>query len=491
MFRRVNRRILYTFFSLVVVVGGTVAAIQYAKGNYRITQQGFVPATGLLSANSSPTGAEVLINGKLVTATNGTLYLEPGTYQVEIRKDNYQPWQKTLTVQKELVTQTNALLFPTAPSLSPLTFSGIQNLSPSPDGQKIIFYSSSNTTATRNGLYLLELSSSPLQLQRGPRQISNDPSSFALSGSRIIWSPDSSEALLVAGTNGNHQVMLNLDRKADLETLTDVSFQSKQILSQWESDMYLRERQYLKAFPPEVIAVATESAKNVYFSPDKKRLLYTATQSATLPEGLIPPVPATNTQPEERKLVAGNIYVYDKEEDKNFKVGTEAEIMAGKLSQAGLSLVTPSPSPSPKTIAKKTAATTNLTVLNATGSAVVDKILLATDLDNPRPLDYQASPSAFLRLQASDSAKTANLFNTYHSSLFTNTFQWMPDSNHLIYIGRNRIQVEEYDASNNTTVYAGPYSGTFVYPWPDGTKLLILTSFSPDIPNNLYGIELK
>lgn len=477
---KINPRVFYTLFSIFVIVGGTYAAIQYANGYYRITRQGIVPSTGLLSANSFPTGAEVLINGRLVTATDDTYYLEPGTYDIEIRKDGFNPWFKRMTVQPELVTQTNAQLFPIAPSLSPLTFTGLSGVFPSPDGQKLLYFTNTTNSASKNGLYVLDLTNSPLSLQRGPRQVSNDPAGFDLENAQIIWSPDSSEAMVITD---NRQVMLDLNRLNQLETLPDVSFTSRQILSQWENEMYIRERQYLREFPPDIIRIATTSAKNVYFSPDKKKLLYTATAPAVLSEDLLPPLPATNTQPENRTLEPGSIYVYDREEDKNFKVGTEAEILASKLAQASNNSLSPEPSPSPDI--------SSSAVDTASSSALVDKHLLAVDLFNSQARTLQSDPNFFRTLQATNSAQTVNQFNVYHTPLFAGTFQWYPDSNRLIFVDRNRIRIKEYDNTNDTIIYAGPYAGTFAYPWPDGSKMLILTSFGSEIPNNLYGIELR
>ena len=139
----VNKRVLYTLLSGITILLGAVVAIQYAKGGYRVTDGGFRNNTGLLAANSFPTGAQVKINGRLVSATDDTLYLEPDTYDVEIVKDGFQPWRKALQIQAELVTQTDALLFPIAPSLSTLTFTGAENLLPSPDGQKILYFTAS------------------------------------------------------------------------------------------------------------------------------------------------------------------------------------------------------------------------------------------------------------------------------------------------------------------------------------------------------------
>lgn len=446
---KINTGVVYSFLSAIIVIGGTIAAIQYAKGNYRVTRNGFFKEAGLLSANSAPTGAQVFIDGKLVTATDDTIYLEPGQYEVSIVKDGYASWRKNMTIEKELVAQTNALLLPIAPSLTSLTFTGAQNVSPSPDGQKILFYTASASARAQNGLYVLEMGNNLLPLQRSPRQIAEDVPEWDLAKAQFIWSPDNNEVLL---HSDGRQVLLALDKKQNLTTLPDAGFRSRQLLSSWEEELYLRERQFLAVFPPEIIELATSGARNVYLSPDKKRLLYTAEVNVTLPEDIVPPLPATNTQPEQRVLEPNGVYVYDAEEDKNFRVGTEDAIQ-------GL---------------------------------VTTKHLLATDLYNREPLTLEASPSAFVKLQATSSAQTANNFRSYFSPFFANSIQWFPNSQHLIHTGPdNQIRIMEYDSTNDTVVYSGPFAESFVYPWPDGSRLVILTSFSPKSPDNLYVIDLK
>ena len=444
---QVNKRFIYTSLSAFVILVGTAIAIQYAKGGFRVTPEGFIQGTGLLAANSFPTAAEVQIDDKLITATDDTIYLEPGKYNIKIVKDGYTPWTKNIQIEKELVVQTNATLFPKAPSLSTLTFSGAENLSPSPDGQKIIFYSDSNSSDRKIGLYLLELTNNPLSFQKEAKQITNSSSNFNLENAKFIWSPDSSEVILITE---QREVLLDISSMNILDSLQDISYRKKQILSEWEQEMYLRERENFSKFPDEIIALATQSAKNIYISPDKKRMIYTAVLEFTIPDTIKPSVPVTNSQPEERSVTPGGIYVYDREENKNFRVGTEKN-----------------------------------------NSISMAKQLLAQDmLDEKSPL-INASPSAFTTLQASTSAQTANKFNIYHSSLFADTFQWFPDSKHLIYIKDNNIKIMEYDTANQTNIYSGPFVDNFIYPWPNGDRLVILTSFSPDTPNNLYAIELK
>lgn len=442
-------RLVYTILSAIFIVVGTTLAIQYAKGNYRLTKNGYVAEAGLLSANSFPPGAEIYVNNKLVSATDDTLYLEPGKYEVKIVKEGYSPWTKSLTISKELVTQTNAVLFPQFPSLTPLTFTGVENVSPSPDGQKLVYYTASASANLKNGLYSLELTNNLLSLQKGSKQITENEGTIQLTTANYIWSPDSAEIYLLSGSR---RFLLDTDKKSNLASMADVGFQEKTILSKWQEEMYIRERQFLEKFPEEMIAIATQSAKNAYLSPDKERLLYTATASVTIPQDIAPPVPSTNTQPETRQLEPGNIYIYDRIEDKNFLISNESQI--------------------------ETPSTT-------------EKQLLATDLFNKDPLELESSPSAFQTLQATTSAQTVDNFSTYHTPLYVKTYQWFPDSKHLIYTTENEIHIMEYDGKNDTIVYSGFLADDFVYPWPDGSKLIILTSFSPNAPLNLYAIDLK
>ncbi len=77
---------------------------------------------------------------------------------------------------------------------------------------------------------------------------------------------------------------------------------------------------------------------------------------------------------------------------------------------------------------------------------------------------------------------------------FINGFplNWFTDSKHLIYVADKKIQIMDYDGLNKTTIYAGPFMDDYVFSWPDGSKILILTDLgNPAISPNLYTIGLK
>lgn len=70
---------------------------------------------------------------------------------------------------------------------------------------------------------------------------------------------------------------------------------------------------------------------------------------------------------------------------------------------------------------------------------------------------------------------------------------WLPDSKHVILVQEEKISIAELDGNNVAEIYAGTFEGTDVFPWPDASKMVILTSFATSTASkpNLFGINLK
>ena len=465
-----NKRVLIPLIGTLLVIGTTVFAIQFAKGYRPNLQTGGLAGTGLLVANSFPDGAQVFINGKLTTATDETLNLTPGDYQIEIRKDGFTSWKKTLVLKAELVTQTNATLFSSVPTLKPLTFTGALNPTPSPDGQKIVFFVQNSANPAKNGLWVLELSGMRFIRTKEPRQISRSLGidfSQEFASLRLTWSPDSQEVLL-SSPDANY--LLDASRFNDQGDLQDVTARLSVIFSDWEASLARKELEQLLLLPPEMQLVATASATNLYFSPDEEKLLYTAKAAATIPEDLVPPLPAESTQAEERSLEPGATYVYDLKEDKNFRV------------------LGPPPAELGQEITEKILLVEKITQLP---SIFTNRASLPADATQSA---LQAGPSANLKLQENKTViQTSSALNAQYSPLPVQNIQWFPTSNHLILTANDQVIILEYDGTNRATIYANSFEGNFVYPWPTGSELLILTNLSQqsDLPPNLYSINLK
>lgn len=75
---------------------------------------------------------------------------------------------------------------------------------------------------------------------------------------------------------------------------------------------------------------------------------------------------------------------------------------------------------------------------------------------------------------------------------FVETFSWLSDSSHIIFVKDKQIVSMEYDGLNKTVIYAGPFIDSYVFPWPDLSRIVVLTNLgnSSTLPN-LYTISLK
>lgn len=423
-----NKKRLIIFFSLALIIS-TIAfiTIKLAEGYRPDFAEKTLKPTGLLVATSTPEGAQLWIDHKLKSATDVTLNLPPGKYEVEIKKDGFTSWKKTLQIKKELVTQTDAYLFSTFPDLKALTFTGAADPLLSPDGQKVLF-SVSQASLGKNGLWVLDLADRPLGLSREPRQIITSPPTGGagrdFTQSERQWSPDSKQILAIlrdrpaspSGELTTENFLLETDRLNPAVDLIDISENLVQIQNDWEEERQIRQKAQFNKLPDELTEALGQAIDNVRFSPDETKILYTATGSATIPEEIVSPLPAANTQPESRQIEPGKTYVYDLKEDKNFFIMEE-----------------------PKEV-------------------------------NPIP------------------APTTRLTTHYPPST---PLSWFPTSKHLFLVQNDKITTIEYDGTNQVDVYSGPFENSFAFPFPSGNRSLILASIGKDTPPNLYAVSLR
>jgi hypothetical protein len=438
-----NMRLLLVIVVSTFVISATVLLINYAKGYRPDLNNGRIKPTGLLVVASEPKGAQVWIDDELKTATDDTLNMDPGNYRVEIKKEGYIPWRKQLKVTKELVTQTEAVLFPITPNLQSLTSSGVLNPSLSPNGTKIVYVEGT-------GIWLMELTNLPLGFNQDPRQLVTGEipnlKSEALNwaDARFLWSPDSRELLAffnkingVEGTgpetDGTVDViptavyLINTaNEMAKTDNLINIRNRHQDVLLEWQIKKQELLNGQMTKLPKELGDLLATAAANLRFSPDETKLLYTATSSAQLKDNYFQPVPAASTQLEARGLSPGRTYVYDLKEDRNFLILDE----------------------------KATATMSECEV-------------------------YANSPWMH-PLMENDFSKCPKL-------------AWFPTSRHLVYFNEGKVSIMEYDSINNQVVYAGPIEKNYVFVHPSPSKLLLMTNLNPDafpLPN-IYSLSLR
>lgn len=319
-----KKGLLIIIFVLVLIIGATYGISFFARG-YQISTKGKVSflATGIISATSKPKGASVYINDRLITATDDTINLPPDNYTIKIIKDGYLPWQKNIQVKKEIVYQTDTQLFRSSPDLKPITLTGAINPTVSDDGSLVVFSVASASAAKDNGLYLLELSNSPMFLAKNlAKQLSSNLQNLDWSKFTFTFSPNSKQ-ILAKNTNNNINYLINLDTNTDYKNLYDVTAKLTLIKEEWN----LQEKQIIKSkltiLPQELQSfISTNSAKNIIFNSDETKVLYLSQTDGDLKQLLTPP-PAQSTQNQSRNIKKDNYYVYDIKDDTNFLIGNK------------------------------------------------------------------------------------------------------------------------------------------------------------------------
>jgi len=420
-----KHRILFFLLALFLILGSTVIVVKLGQGYKPDFSTKSLKPTGLLVATSLPDGAQVFIDDKLKTATNTTINLSPGKYEVEIKKDGFFPWKKTLEIKKELVTKTDAYLFSSFPDLRALTFTGAQNPVLSPDGTKVVYaVATPSASLEKQGLWVLDLTDRPLGLSRQPRQIVANTSLLDFSQAELRWSPDGKQILATFKTTQGkgktaktktQNFLLDAEKTNLPSALTDITPTINLLYQNWKKEEEARFQTQISKLPEKLLSTLTDNTANIQFAPDETKILYTATTSASIPQGIISLPPVVSTQKEEREIKPGRVYVYDLKEDKNFFIGEAPSI----------------------------------------------------------PL-----PNSNIQPQASNNSPQIS-------------YSWFPTSKHIFIVQKDKIIIKEYDGTNETVVWSGPFVNSFAFPFPAGNRILILTTLGKDTPPNLYAVSLR
>lgn len=312
------RSFLIPFVTVGIILGVAIAIIAYGRG-YRVATDGTVKTTGLMVVQSEPSGAQIIVDNDIKTATQATLTLPPGWYEVTVAKDGFQPWSKRVKVQGEVVAKIEALLLPTNPNLTALTTTGVLNPSLSPDGGKLAYVipaTSSATPTTRPGVWVLDLVDKPLGLNRDAKQIAQN-SAVNFSKAMLFWSPDNKQ-ILASLSPTSHFVLDATTLNPSPQPVLNI----KLLQREWQTIKEQRQKEQLVTVPKRFTQTASESARLIAFSPDETKILYQATGSATIPVIIEPPLIGTNPTEETRNLTPDNLYIYDIKEDRNYLIST-------------------------------------------------------------------------------------------------------------------------------------------------------------------------
>lgn len=326
------RAVLAVFFIIILFF-----IIAFARGyRFSMTDKKLV-STGILAVSSSPDGAKIIVNDRFKGATNTNLTVPPGTYTVTITKDGYIDWKDTVTVKGEIVTKIDALLLPQNPSLSPLTSLGVAKAQYFPISDKVFFISDNINRATqsaaleedevpleKDGVYVLDIGKNPLSIFDPLKLLvarSTFPAGSDISRHEITLSPDGDQFIFTLLNKADVPIKSYLLPTDDISNqLFDITASKNQIETAWRAKTASTSAKILETFKKPLPQTATEAFDVIAFSPDESKILYLAKTTTTIPVVIKPRLVGSNQTPEVREITAGELYVYDKKDDRNYHI---------------------------------------------------------------------------------------------------------------------------------------------------------------------------
>ena len=321
----IPRIIIGTVFILVLI-----GVIAYARGYRFNIDERTISSTGILSVTSDPKPASVFLDDELVGATDENLTLPYGQYTIEVRKEGYTSWRKNISLKGEIVMSLNAILFSKNPSLTPLTNLGVNVVLPIENTDKLVLVSQTGD-GEKDGIYLFEPSNRPAVIFPPLKLLLTAallPIDVDVVTATADFDPNHRQSILTFVRDDETTISYLIALDEENSELVDVTSSRDNIVAAWQEEKETEIAKIIETLPPELEKIASGSFRIVALSPDEKKVMYIAKDNATLPLVIDPPLIGANQQQEVRSVQAGNMYIYDKKEDKNFRLPIDASDQA-------------------------------------------------------------------------------------------------------------------------------------------------------------------
>ncbi|MEK7496359.1 MAG: PEGA domain-containing protein [Patescibacteria group bacterium] len=193
-----SRRLIYLGFFLIFIVAGS-ALLFYLQGFRYNPDKKEVEQVGAINLSTTPNGATIFLNGQKYSHITPTTVnsLAGGEYEVTLKKDDLQVWQKKLTVKpKQVVSASDVILWLPPQIFTPTSdnkISSVKNKTLVENNIALHKISHNNqtllytTTATTNNLWLLNLRSGESDLLAPPTGFLINEFNFSPSSQKILF----------------------------------------------------------------------------------------------------------------------------------------------------------------------------------------------------------------------------------------------------------------------------------------------------------------
>ncbi len=189
-----RKTLFYT--SVLVFLAAGAPLVLFTLG-YRFSRASLsLTTTGGLFVGTWPTNASVSIDGTMHESSfiTGSLFVQnltPGAHQVAVSKSGYHPWEKTLVVEPNTVTEARVLLIPEELNQSILANGRFTDMRASPTAQLIVLTEQRGSSAS---LVLLDTSSGQL-LTPASQQSQALAARGPLLSTPLVWTADERTAV--------------------------------------------------------------------------------------------------------------------------------------------------------------------------------------------------------------------------------------------------------------------------------------------------------
>lgn len=433
-------RILVSLASVAILGLGTIIGVLLVQGYTFDAKSKKVVQTGVLVVNSVPNGAQIYIDGHYQNVTNTSIsFLPAKKYNIRLTKEGYIPWEKEMTIDNQIISEIEAIMWPATPSVNPITNTGAVDVNISPDSQKAV-YAVRFSEQDKAGLWVMDMAKRTVF--SGPStdftQIARNTSLLDFSSAEILWSPDSKQILATLQEGNKPETKYTRNFLLDISRLnsnpTDITLTKESQLKIWNEELTTIEdsRKAKLTTDPEAIKIASESAIPLKWSYDGTMFLY-ATKSSP-----------SDTITEKPKVV-----------------------------------IVP-----------------NLSTKSASESATTKQNIATSAAEYISKIESRtASLSADLNVKIYDTKKkqSFDMPKAQHYIWYPAEEKADREIQHLIMVDDGSISIIETDGKNKSTIYSGPFETNTVFPWPDGGRLVILTNFNSKAGSepNLYTINLR
>lgn len=270
-----NQKSYVKVLILIVLLGSTILLYFFLSGwrpNFNFSNRIEltdlkVKQTGMISAKSQPEGANVYLDGKLVTATNNSISgVDLGKHKLKITKNGYVTWEKEIEVFPELVTDITAMLISQTPRIEPLTNTGARKPTLSYSLEKLAFFSKDPEAP---GVWIVSFRDQGLSFFANSAKNAVKDTNFVKysDGKNITWSPDEDELLIESSDSKFYLVNLNNNNVSPVVNPNE----TKDI---WNKKIQKKRLDFIAKIEIPEDRVKIASAEDTIWSPDNKKFIY-------------------------------------------------------------------------------------------------------------------------------------------------------------------------------------------------------------------------